>query len=954
MATEQLNGVIQHIRSAMSLCDVAGLTDRQLLGDFVSRRDETALAALMQRHGPMVWGVCRRVLGSHHDAEDAFQATFLVLVRRAASIASRELIANWLYGVAHRTAMKARSINARRQSRERQVLRMPDPAVVEQDRWDDLQPLLDQELSRLPDMFRVVIVLCDLEGKTRKEAARYLHLPEGTVGSRLARAREVLAKRLTDRGLALTGGALAMVLAQNAAAAGMPDSVMANTIGAASLLAAGQSAAEAVSPPVAALTDGVLKAMLMSKLKTTAVLVLGFLVTGATILALRAAAAEGEPLAAAEERAALPRNDGASTANGKRNPGDPDAIDGTWVIESFVLAGEAVPDEVLKRLKATPLKVKEGKFTTPEGVDVVFDATRKPHEVAGTHPDFDGYHGIYRIDGDRLTVCRTSRDNPRPTSFSSTKENGWQLRVYKRSRTLPVEQKEKEVQKMEAFTAWGKEIGGLQAGLGYQPGQKRAYSHGETVKIVLRVRNVTQEAIAFKHIWAFFVENPPTITDADGRLVQLPRYQAEGLQRPRSNNVAPGAVVDIYDWEIELRPKEETSKRGLVIHGTGKFSIQCERIVGPTSGNPDHPNPALDKLATGKLELEVNVEPPKPEEEILTAWGKEVGGLQAGLGLKAGAKRVYQLGEIVTLVVRVRNVGKEPLKFQYIRQFLDENPPVVTDADGKTIPQSRTSVLGFHSPMEVSLEPGKETELESRLAGGPTLPGASGLRFELRPASGGGNPTSKAHPLFVGTGKVSLQYERVVGNSSSGRMKLDPTLSKLATGKLELEIQSDPPPAATEKKPSPEEAASNPNLHLRVPEEELRVWDPVNPNVNPVPFRVYGPKGADGVRKDQFRHEAIGKRVRVEAIAWGYDVETEGPKSRVVFEGGIVLVKGVDFNKPEIRGRCISVVGTLRLGQMPHRGSERMLPNYYFIDAESFRVIDKVSEPNVILEPKEK
>ena len=109
-------------------------------------------------------------------------------------------------------------------------------------------------------------------------------------------------------------------------------------------------------------------------------------------------------------------------------------------------------------------------------------------------------------------------------------------------------------------------------------------------------------------------------------------------------------------------------------------------------------------------------------------------------------------------------------------------------------------MLGFHSPVEVSLEPGKEIELESRLAGGPNRAGASGLRYELRPASGGGKSTSEAQPLFVGTGKVSLQYERVFGNSSAGRTELDPTLSKLATGKLELEVRSEPPPAAADKK----------------------------------------------------------------------------------------------------------------------------------------------------------
>src|SRR6516162_9298998 len=131
MATSQASEVIRHLRRAVLLRDGAGLTDLQLLEDYLSRRDEAALAALVRRHGPMVWGVCRRVLPNYHDAEDAFQATFLVLVRKAASIASPELLANWLYGVAHQTALNARAKVTKRRARERQMTEMPKRAVTE-------------------------------------------------------------------------------------------------------------------------------------------------------------------------------------------------------------------------------------------------------------------------------------------------------------------------------------------------------------------------------------------------------------------------------------------------------------------------------------------------------------------------------------------------------------------------------------------------------------------------------------------------------------------------------------------------------------------------------------------------------------------------------------------------------------------------------------------------------
>jgi RNA polymerase sigma factor (sigma-70 family) len=171
MATSQISGVIQHLRRTVLLRDGAGLTDGQLLEDYLSRRDEAALAALVRRHGPMVWGVSRRLLANHHDAEDAFQATFLVLTLKAAAILPREMVANWLYGVACTTAHRIKVATAKRRVKERQVPEMPESEATQHDDWSDLQPLFDQKLSRLPDTYRVVILLCDLEGKTRKEAA---------------------------------------------------------------------------------------------------------------------------------------------------------------------------------------------------------------------------------------------------------------------------------------------------------------------------------------------------------------------------------------------------------------------------------------------------------------------------------------------------------------------------------------------------------------------------------------------------------------------------------------------------------------------------------------------------------------------------------------------------------------------------------------------------------------
>jgi RNA polymerase sigma factor (sigma-70 family) len=274
MATSPMSEMLYHLRRTMFLPNGAGMADGELLESFVTRRDDAAFAALVRRHGPMVWGVCRRVLPTHHDAEDAFQATFLVLVRKAASVTPRHMVANWLYGVAHQTALNARASAARRRTRERQVTEMSEPASPEQDLWRDLQPILDQELSRLPAKYRSAIVLCDLEGKTRKDAAGQFGVPEGTLSGWLTRGRAMLAKRLARHGLAVTGGALAAVLSPSALAAGVPASAVSATIRAASLWTAGQAAPGVISAEVAALTEGVIKTMLLKQLKMATVVLL--------------------------------------------------------------------------------------------------------------------------------------------------------------------------------------------------------------------------------------------------------------------------------------------------------------------------------------------------------------------------------------------------------------------------------------------------------------------------------------------------------------------------------------------------------------------------------------------------------------------------------------------------------------------------------------------------------
>jgi RNA polymerase sigma factor (sigma-70 family) len=301
MPTDRGKSAVASLRQALFVRECGGLGDGELLGRFLAQRDEAAFAALVRRHGPMVLGVCRRVLGHAQDAEDAFQATFLVLVRNAASIRKQESVGNWLYGVAYRTALEARSAAARRHAAERQVKRMPEPTVGPAEVGDDLRPILDAELSRLPDRYRAAVVLCDLEGRPRREAARVLGIPEGTLSSRLAAGRRRLAGRLARRGITLSAGALAAGLGLRTACAAVPAQLVQATVASALAFTAALPAAAGTSATILALTERVVRAMLLTRVKLAFVLLLAlaFLGTGAGMLWTGAAARE--PGAAAQE-----------------------------------------------------------------------------------------------------------------------------------------------------------------------------------------------------------------------------------------------------------------------------------------------------------------------------------------------------------------------------------------------------------------------------------------------------------------------------------------------------------------------------------------------------------------------------------------------------------------------------------------------------------------------------
>lgn len=262
MSSSPMNQVMHQLRTMVSRDGQDG-TDGDLLEAFVRHRDEAALEALLRRHSGMVWGVCRRVLANHHDVEEAFQATFLVLVRKASSIRPRHKVGNWLYGVAQQTALKTRARSGKRQAREKQVSVMPEPAATATEPDSDLGRILDQELSRLPDKYRSVLVLCELEGRAIKEAARQLGIPDGTVASRLARGRTLLAKRLAPHKVAISATTLPALLAQQASAT-VPATVLTTTIKAVCSFATGKGLG-LVSAGATAICEEVVQAMFLTK-----------------------------------------------------------------------------------------------------------------------------------------------------------------------------------------------------------------------------------------------------------------------------------------------------------------------------------------------------------------------------------------------------------------------------------------------------------------------------------------------------------------------------------------------------------------------------------------------------------------------------------------------------------------------------------------------------------------
>jgi len=438
MAAIQQHWLTRFLRQAM-FGQGDGVADGQLLQRFLAQRDEAAFAELVKRHGPMVLGVCHRVLGNAADAEDAFQATFLVLVRQACSLTARPVLGDWLHGVARRTALKARAALARRRAKERALAR---PEAQGNEVRNDWLPLLDEALSHLPEKYRLPIVLCDLEGRTRREVAKQLGWPEGTVAGRLARGRTLLARRLL-RGVQALSGVLPATLAADAIQAGLSPALLGSTVQAAALVATGQMTAQGVlSAEALVLAKGVMQAMFLTRLKLGVTILTVVALCGGGFVAYGVGTSHAPQVREQEARPAVAppqeKKKGKVESAGK--------LLGTWRLvmleDEGLRLSEGRPEIKDARVifdgkMMTILDIQDGKEKR-RVLSYRLDTTADPWQIELAEPrdQAELHPGICQVKGDTLMLC-TSKVGRRPKEFTAPVGSKQNLQVFKRVELKP-------------------------------------------------------------------------------------------------------------------------------------------------------------------------------------------------------------------------------------------------------------------------------------------------------------------------------------------------------------------------------------------------------------------------------------------------------------------------------------------------------------------------------------
>lgn len=262
---------------------LANRADGELLREFITLHREDAFAELVRRHGPMVMGVCRRLLGNRQDAEDAFQVTFLILGKNASSVRKPQMLGSWLFGVARRVSRKAQNASARRRAAHNRLINMLTNSRPDADPPVELLQFLDEEIDRLPAQYRAAIVTCYLEGKTNREAAKVLGWPEGTLVTRLNRAKEALRAKAASRGMTLSTAALGTALTQQfAQSAPLPTALIASTAKAASIHAVGKGVSAVLSVRAVSLLHDASRMIFLTKVKIISAVAAALIILGAS------------------------------------------------------------------------------------------------------------------------------------------------------------------------------------------------------------------------------------------------------------------------------------------------------------------------------------------------------------------------------------------------------------------------------------------------------------------------------------------------------------------------------------------------------------------------------------------------------------------------------------------------------------------------------------------------
>lgn len=532
MPTDRENPILRVIRRA-ARPETADRPDRDLLARYAAERDAIAFETLMHRHGGVVWRVCRAVLGDAAAAEDAFQATFLVLVRKAGSIRQPDRLAAWLHGVAHRIACRARKSQARSpQLPEGDVMAGAPPDTRVDDR--DAERVLHEELRRLPKKYAAPLVLCHLEGRTAEEAAEQLRWPVGTVKVYLMRGRTMLKERLTRRGVTATG-----VVLTPAATGAVPMPLIETTLRSAAAYAAGG----AVEPVIQHLIRGELLAMTGKRMLVT--LGLGLFAVGAAGAGFAALA--GQPPAAPQKAPA--------------EKTDVDRLQGEWTYTVVEMNGEKLDAAAFKGAK---MSLKGNAFIALMGVEYTgtwkLDPTTTPKSLdltfASGPEKGNKAMGIYKLDGDTWTICLAVTAKERPKEFAAPKGSGYALEVLKRvadpKAAVPLDPK--TAAEMKRFAGEWEMVSGEMGG------QAMPDAMAKTMKRVVNDAETTVTMggqVYFKATIALDPTKSPRAIDY---------AMTEGPTKGKTQ-------LGIYEWEDgvlrfifaapgEERPKDFTSKAG--------------------------------------------------------------------------------------------------------------------------------------------------------------------------------------------------------------------------------------------------------------------------------------------------------------------------------------------------------------------------------------------------------